>query len=146
MAIDDTRGAGYHDTGAIYDLVKPSKNAMKPAGQWNHVVITCDKSRIRIELKGEQLFYNVRSHMGPAFGFCADVRREGVDWAKFRRLADQWRRIAPCYLGDFFPLTPYSLAEDVWLAWQFDRPDLGEGMVQVFRRQANPCCAAAWRR
>ncbi len=53
MAIDDTRGAGYHDTGAIYDLVKPSKNAMKPAGQWNHVVITCDKSRIRIELNGE---------------------------------------------------------------------------------------------
>ena len=53
MAIDDTRGAGYHDTGAIYDLVKPSKNAMKPAGQWNHVVIACDKSRIRIELNGE---------------------------------------------------------------------------------------------
>ncbi len=55
MAIDDTRGAGYHDTGAIYDLVKPSKNAMKPAGQWNHVVIACDKSRIRIELNGEQV-------------------------------------------------------------------------------------------
>ena len=83
----------------------------------------------------EQLFYNVRSHMGPAFGFCADVRREGIDWAKFRRVADQWRAIAPCYLGDFYPLTPYSLAEDVWIAWQFDRPDLGEGMVQVFRRQ-----------
>jgi hypothetical protein len=55
MAIDDTRGAGYHDTGAIYDLVKPARNAMKPAGQWNHVVIACDKSRIRIELNGEQV-------------------------------------------------------------------------------------------
>jgi alpha-galactosidase len=85
----------------------------------------------------EQLFYNVRSHMGPAFGFCADVRGEGIDWAKFRRVADQWRRIAPCYLGDFYPLTPHSLAEDVWIAWQFDRPDLGEGMVQVFRRAAS---------
>ena len=32
VAIDDTTTAGYHDTGAIYDLVKPSKNAMKPPG------------------------------------------------------------------------------------------------------------------
>ena len=42
-----------HDTGAIYDLVKPARNAMKPAGQWNHVVIACDKGQIRIELNGE---------------------------------------------------------------------------------------------
>lgn len=83
----------------------------------------------------DQLVYNTRSHMGPAFAMCADVRRDDVDWAKFRRVADQWREIAPCYLGDFYPLTPHSLAEDVWIAWQFDRPDLGEGMVQVFRRQ-----------
>jgi hypothetical protein len=33
IAIDDTASAGYHDTGAIYDLVKPSRNAMKPAGE-----------------------------------------------------------------------------------------------------------------
>ena len=55
MAIDDTPGAGYHDTGAIYDLVKPLKNAMKPAGHWNHVVITCNDNRIRIELNGERV-------------------------------------------------------------------------------------------
>src|SRR5919109_418377 len=42
VAIDDTRGAGYHDTGAIYDLVKPAKQAMKPAGEWNHLMIRCD--------------------------------------------------------------------------------------------------------
>jgi hypothetical protein len=53
VAIDDTIGAGYHDTGAIYDLVKPMKNAMKPAGEWNHIVITCDRSRITVELNGE---------------------------------------------------------------------------------------------
>jgi hypothetical protein len=32
VAIDDTTTADYHDTGAIYDLVKPSKNTMKPPG------------------------------------------------------------------------------------------------------------------
>jgi hypothetical protein len=53
VAIDDTTTAGYHDTGAIYDLVKPSKNAMKPPGQWNHIVITCDGPKLSVELNGE---------------------------------------------------------------------------------------------
>jgi hypothetical protein len=52
VAIDDTTEAGFHDTGAIYDLVKPLKNAMKPVGEWNHMVIVCDKNLISIELNG----------------------------------------------------------------------------------------------
>ena len=46
VAIDDTKEAGYVDTGALYDLVKPKRNAMKPVGEWNHVVITSAGSRI----------------------------------------------------------------------------------------------------
>jgi len=53
IAIDDTTSAGYYDTGAIYDLVKPSKNAMKPVGQWNHIVITCDGPELSVELNGQ---------------------------------------------------------------------------------------------
>jgi len=53
IAIDDTTSAGYYDTGAIYDLVKPSRNAMKPVGEWNHVVITCDGPKLSVELNGE---------------------------------------------------------------------------------------------
>jgi hypothetical protein len=53
VAIDDTTAADYHDTGAIYDLVKPSRNAMKPVGEWNHMVITCDGPKIAIEVNGE---------------------------------------------------------------------------------------------
>jgi hypothetical protein len=53
VAIDDTTTAGLHDTGAIYDLVKPQKNVMKPVGEWNHIAITCDKSLISVELNGE---------------------------------------------------------------------------------------------
>jgi hypothetical protein len=55
VAIDDTTGAGYHDTGAIYDLVKPARNAMRPAGQWNHLVVTCDKNHIAVELNGTRV-------------------------------------------------------------------------------------------
>lgn len=55
IAIGDTTGEGYHDTGALYDLVKPVKNAMKPAGAWNHIEITCDKNRIEVMLNGEKV-------------------------------------------------------------------------------------------
>jgi alpha-galactosidase len=37
-------------------------------------------------------------------------------------------------LGDYYPLTPYSLTNDAWIGWQFDRPEEGDGVIQVFRR------------
>jgi hypothetical protein len=55
VAIDDTPTAGFHDTGAIYDLVKPTRNAMKPVGEWNHAEITCDKSKIVVAINGEEV-------------------------------------------------------------------------------------------
>lgn len=55
IAVDDTQTAGFHDTGALYDLVKPEANAMKPAGEWNHAVITCNDNRIEIEINGRRV-------------------------------------------------------------------------------------------
>lgn len=55
VQILDSKTAGYHDTGALYDLVKPTKNSMKPVGEWNHIVITCDKNIIDVELNGEKV-------------------------------------------------------------------------------------------
>jgi hypothetical protein len=55
VQILDSKTAGFHDTGAFYDLVKPTRNAMKPAGQWNHIVITCDKNLITVELNGAKV-------------------------------------------------------------------------------------------
>jgi alpha-galactosidase len=91
----------------------------------------------------DELIYSVRSHFCPAFGFCSDVRKPGTDWTLFRRLVDDWRKVSPNLLGDFYPLTPYSLADDVWMAWQFDRPEVGEGAVQAFRRAGSVYLAAS---
>lgn len=55
IAIDDTQTASFHDTGAIYDLVKPAHNAMKPVGEWNQVEITCDDNRIRVVVNGDEV-------------------------------------------------------------------------------------------
>jgi hypothetical protein len=53
IAVDDTTGAGYHDTGALYDLAKPTRNAMKPAGEWNRMRVLCAGPYIEVELNGE---------------------------------------------------------------------------------------------
>ena len=46
---------GKHDCGALYDAQAPTKNAMKPAGEWNHIEITADKSMVRVVLNGEPI-------------------------------------------------------------------------------------------
>ncbi len=53
IAIDDTKEAGFHDTGSLYDLVKPVKNAMKPVGDWNQMEIACISNRVEVVLNGE---------------------------------------------------------------------------------------------
>jgi hypothetical protein len=34
----------------------------------------------------------------------------------------------------YYPLTRWSAEPDTWIAWQFDRPEDGKGVVQAFRR------------
>jgi alpha-galactosidase len=78
--------------------------------------------------------YMLRSVMCPHFTACFDMRRPDLDYALARRILGQWRQFAPCYFGDYYPLTPYSLDNTAWIAWQFDCPEKGEGLVQAFRR------------
>ena len=44
-----------HDSGALYDLLEPSSNPMKPAGEWNHVIITCDDNIITVAMNGAKI-------------------------------------------------------------------------------------------
>jgi alpha-galactosidase len=59
---------------------------------------------------------------------------EEFDVALLRKLLHEYLSLRHCFYGDYYPLTRYSLEDDAWIAWQFDRPDLGEGIVQAFRR------------
>jgi hypothetical protein len=58
VAIDDTAGKtklGKHDTGAIYDMVAPTLNTMKPAGEWNWMVISCNGPLMSVLLNGAKV-------------------------------------------------------------------------------------------
>jgi alpha-galactosidase len=67
------------------------------------------------------------------------------DW--IRTQVEMLKRVRPFYNGDYYPLSPCSINMDCapnqkensaafeWAAWQFNRPEQGDGMVQAFRRE-----------
>jgi alpha-galactosidase len=82
--------------------------------------------------------YSYRSHLCPAMGVGYNPQISPVDWKALKKAIADWRAIAPEFYGDYYPLTKYSLSEDEWMAWQFNRPEAGTGMVQAFRRHESP--------
>lgn len=44
-----------HDAGALYDLLEPSKNAVKKPGEWNHIEIISNGPKIQVILNGEKV-------------------------------------------------------------------------------------------
>ncbi len=74
--------------------------------------------------------YSARSYIMPCSGYA------GTN-AATKRAYDECRRVAPFMLGDYYPLTPYSIQPGDWIAWQFDRSALRGGVVQAFRRDKN---------
>jgi len=53
------------------------------------------------------------------------------DVAEFRGLRDY-------FYGDYYPLTEYGTGDDAWAAFQWDRPETGNGIVAAFRRPMAP--------
>ncbi len=52
---ENTDGTPHGQCGAIYDCLSPTKNVVKPTGEWNHYVITCLDNKIYVELNGEPI-------------------------------------------------------------------------------------------
>ncbi len=44
---------GHHDNGGVIKTSAPLKNASKPAGEWNRMVITCQGDSLKVELNGQ---------------------------------------------------------------------------------------------
>lgn len=77
--------------------------------------------------------YAFWSNVAPSLGSGVDVR-EDLDFGALRKLVNAWRELSRYYEGDYYPLTPYTQEAGSWIAWQFDRPEEGGGVVQAFRR------------
>lgn len=78
--------------------------------------------------------YAFRSQMTRTLSLSWDLRRKSIDYPLLVHLVSQWRQVRDDYFGDYYPLTPYDVTTKAWIAWQFNRPRAGHGMIQAFRR------------
>lgn len=53
--IDDGKPPSKTSCGSLYRYVAPRRIPMKPAGEWNELVVTCAGPRIRVDLNGETI-------------------------------------------------------------------------------------------
>lgn len=79
--------------------------------------------------------YKFRSAMGPNFVLAYDFFNAGTPWGWFREMLNQLKKVRKYFYGDYYPLTFYSTQNNVWMAYQFNRPDSTDGMVVAFRRK-----------
>ncbi|MCL5945679.1 MAG: alpha-galactosidase [Planctomycetes bacterium] len=76
--------------------------------------------------------YAYRSFYLPCFGM---GKLTPGNTAAQRKAYSECKKIGPLMLfGDYYPLTHYSLDDRHWMAWQFNRPQHGDGCIQAFRR------------
>jgi alpha-galactosidase len=82
--------------------------------------------------------YSFRSTMASSLclGWIADA--PDFDMARAKRLLDKYLEVRHLLVGAWYPLLPYSRELDKWMAVEYHRPDLDEGMLLVFRRPESP--------
>ncbi len=80
--------------------------------------------------------YVVRSSLAPCYASSVDASTATEqDWAVLDQMNHDFERVQDDLLySDFYPLTEFSLNNDVWMALQFNRPAAGTGTVLFFRR------------
>ena len=78
--------------------------------------------------------YALRSGMGPHISLPYDWYHEGDMWQKAAVLVEQVKSVRHLFTADFYPLTPYSLDKNRWIAWQHHDASRNEGLLLAFRR------------
>jgi len=87
-----------------------------------------------------QTLYLMR--LGYNTGYCLTPGETGLEndeWVAWvKKAAAEFREVQPYFYGDFHPLVPYSLADDNWTLWQWERPEQKDGLVIALRRPSSP--------
>lgn len=89
--------------------------------------------------------YESRSAVNSGFVLGWDVHSPHLPVEIAQKTASEYKRIRPFFYGDYYPLTSYSTNYDVWMAFQFHREDLRQGIVLAFRRPRSPYLSARLR-
>ncbi|MBR2501722.1 MAG: alpha-galactosidase, partial [Rikenellaceae bacterium] len=83
--------------------------------------------------------YNFRSSMSSAMVTNWEVASRNGSLSDMQRSIKQFKELRPYYMEDYYPLTGVNdlTADNVWLAYQLNRPSDNSGIVMAFRRSQN---------
>ena len=84
--------------------------------------------------------YSFRSSMSSALICNWKITEPNVSFFDMQARIEEYRRVRDYFLEDYYPLTELegTTRDDIWLAYQYDRPSDGTGIVVAFRRAACP--------
>lgn len=80
--------------------------------------------------------YTFRSGMGTSVALAYNYLSD-VPWDWLRARIAEYKSIREFFYGDYYPLLSGTFDGSFWMAYQFDRPDLGAGMILAFRREGS---------
>ena len=83
--------------------------------------------------------YSLRSSLSSATGLNWESTTQRVTIAEMQNALNEIKSLRPYYLEDFYPLTGLQdhTPDNVWLAYQLNRPSDDTGIVMAFRRKDN---------
>ncbi|MBO5322478.1 MAG: alpha-galactosidase [Oscillospiraceae bacterium] len=79
--------------------------------------------------------YRVRSSMRSSIGLAAPawpLTQEQGGW--YAKMISDMRKVAPYMSLDHYPLTPYDVSDQAWIAWQRCDYEGNAGLIMAFRR------------
>lgn len=93
--------------------------------------------------------YRIRSCYGPGmqeifWGYGGWEPKDSDPLDLIRKYNNEYKYIRKYFCGDYYPLMPVHFDSGSWAAWQFERPDLHEGIIQAFRREDSPMESACF--
>ena len=81
--------------------------------------------------------YHFRSNLSTTMGINWNINGNQHSQSELQKYLQDFKRFRPYYYGDYYPLTTTEnmTRDDVWLAYQLNRPDQGDGIILAFRRE-----------
>jgi alpha-galactosidase len=81
--------------------------------------------------------YHFRSNMSTSMLISWNINSREHSVPELQKYFQEFKRLRPYYYGDYYPLTSTEnmTKDNVWLAYQMNRPEQGDGIIMAFRRK-----------
>jgi len=80
--------------------------------------------------------YMFRSAVSSALVLGWDLNQSTFPIVQAKKSIEEFKQLRPYFYGDYYPMTDYSTSDNAWMAYQFNRPEKGDGIVLAFRRNS----------